>query len=155
MLEWVCVSRLRGGELSHRLYSREQQELARAQTSGCNLPLSHLRSLPIGILMPCVNEAASCSEETNTLASPQLLSVCSISSSPGMMSPSDLGVFVCAKRAAAADGAGGGSAVADSPVAAGWLGKGCGTRGVRALRLLHRAVQHGKQSRTWSAPRRD
>ena len=33
------------------------------------------------------------------------------------MSPSDLRVFVCAKRAAAADGAGGGSAAADSPVA--------------------------------------
>ena len=131
MLEWVCVSRLRGGELSHRLYSREQQELARAQTSGCNLPLSHLRSLPIGILMPRVNEAASCSEETNTLASPRLLSVCSVPSSPGCLRAEflfALGVFVCAKRAAAADGAGDGSAAAGSPVAAGWLGKGCGTR---------------------------
>jgi len=61
------------------------------------------------------------------------------------MSPSkNLGVFVCEKRAAAAESAGGGSAAADSPVAAGWLGKGCGTR---ALRLLHKAVQSGKQRR--------
>jgi len=33
------------------------------------------------------------------------------------MSPSDLGFFVCAKRSAVADGAGGSSAVAGSPVA--------------------------------------
>jgi len=73
------------------------------------------------------------------------------------MSPSDsdLGVFVCAKREAAADGTGGSSAAAGSPVAAGWLGKGCGMRGVRALRLLHRAVQSGKQRRAWAAPRRN
>ena len=55
-----------------------------------------------------------------------------------------LGVFVCAKRAAAAERAGGGSAAVDNPVAAGWLGKGCGTR---ALRLLHKAAQSGKQRR--------
>jgi len=34
------------------------------------------------------------------------------------MSPSDFGVFVCAKRAAAADEAGGGSVAAGNPVAA-------------------------------------
>jgi len=33
--------------------------------------------------------------------------------------------------------------------------KGCGTCCVRALRLLHRAAQSGKQRRTWAAPRRD
>jgi len=71
------------------------------------------------------------------------------------MSPSDLGDFVCVKREAAADGAGGGSAAAGSPVTAGWLGKGCGTRGVHALRLLQRAIQSGKKRRAWEVPRRD
>ena len=38
------------------------------------------------------------------------------------MSPSHLGVLVCAKRAAAAHEAGGGNAAAGDPVAAKWLG---------------------------------
>ena len=72
------------------------------------------------------------------------------------MSPSDLGVFVCTNHAAEADGAGSANAAADSPVAAGWLGKGCGKRDVRALRLLHRAAQlSGKQRRAWAVLRRD
>ena len=71
------------------------------------------------------------------------------------MSPTDLGVFVCSKRVAAADEAGGGSAAAGNPVAAGWLGKGCGTCGVRALRLLHRVAQSDKQRRAWAAACRD
>jgi len=49
------------------------------------------------------------------------------------------------KRAAAADEASGGNAVEDNSVASGWLGKGCGAHGVRALRLLHRATQGSKQ----------
>jgi len=63
------------------------------------------------------------------------------------MSPSDLGVFGSDKRAAAADEASSGNAAADDIVATGWLGKGCGARSVRALRLLHRATQGGKQGR--------
>jgi len=39
------------------------------------------------------------------------------------MSPSDLGVFDCAKQAAATDEAGGGSVEAGNPVAARWLGR--------------------------------
>jgi len=39
------------------------------------------------------------------------------------MSPSALGIFVCAKRAAAAEEAGGGSVAAGNPVAARWLGR--------------------------------
>jgi len=38
---------------------------------------------------------------------------------------SHLGVFVCAKRTAAADEAGGGSVAAGNPVAARWLGRVC------------------------------
>jgi len=128
------VSRSGGVEGLERVYGREWQEMARVRTSGRSRHLSHPRLLPIGILMPRVNETASCTEETNTLASPRLLSVCSV--------PKHLGVFVCAKRAAAAEREGGGSAAADSPVAAGWLGKGCGTH---ALHLLHKAAQSGKQ----------
>jgi len=63
------------------------------------------------------------------------------------MSPSDLGVFGLDKRATAADEASSGNAAAYDTVAAEWLGKGCGTHGVRALRLLHRATQGGKQRR--------
>jgi len=50
------------------------------------------------------------------------------------------------KRAAAADEASGGNAAEDNSVAAGWLGKGCGAHGVRALRLLHRATQGANKS---------
>jgi len=67
-----------------------------------------------------------------------------------------LGVFVCANRAAVAVGAVGGSAAAGNPVAAGWLSRSCGTRDMRALRLLHRAAQSGKQRHAWAAaPHRD
>jgi len=38
-------------------------------------------------------------------------------------------------------------AAADDTVATGWLGKDCGAHGMRALRLLHRATQGGKQRR--------
>jgi len=58
VLEWVCVSLRRGGGFGTGV----QQEMARARTSGRSRSLSHPRSLPIGILMPRVNEAASCSE---------------------------------------------------------------------------------------------
>ena len=44
-----------------------------------------------------------------------------------------LGVFGLDKRAAAADEGNSGNAAADDIVAAGWLGKGCGTHSVRAL----------------------
>ena len=54
-------------------------------------------------------------------------------------------VFGLDKQAAAADEASSGNAAANDTVAAGWLGKGCGAHGVRALRLLHRATQGGKQ----------
>jgi hypothetical protein len=64
---------------------------------------------------------------------------------------SDLGVFGLDKRAAAADEASSGNAAADDTVAAGWLGKGCGAHGVRALRLLHRATQGSKQRRARGA----
>ena len=67
------------------------------------------------------------------------------------MSPSDLRVFGLDKRAAAADEAISGNAAVDNTVAAGWLGKGCGAHGVRALRLLHRATQGGKQGRARAA----
>jgi len=67
------------------------------------------------------------------------------------MSPSDLGVFGLVKRAAAADEAGGSNAAAGNTAAAGWLGKGCGARVVRELRLLHRATQDGKQGCAWAA----
>jgi len=62
------------------------------------------------------------------------------------MSPS-VGVFGLDKRAAAADEASSGNAAADDTVVAGWLGKGCGAHGMRALPLLHRATQGGKQRR--------
>jgi len=51
------------------------------------------------------------------------------------------------KRTAAADEASSGNAAAEDTMAAGWLGKGCGAHSVRALRLLHRATQGGKQGR--------
>jgi len=69
------------------------------------------------------------------------------------MSPSDLGVFGLDGRAAAADKASSRNAGADNTVAAGWLGKGCGAHGVRALRLLHRATQGGKQGLLAMPPR--
>jgi len=56
------------------------------------------------------------------------------------MSPSDLRVFGLVKRAAAADEAGGSNAAKGNTAAAGWLGKGCGARVVRELRLLHTCV---------------
>ena len=79
------MSRSGGVEGSGRVYSRERQGMVRARTSGRSRPLSHPRSLPIGILMSHVNETASCSEETNTLASPRFLNVCSVPSSPGCL----------------------------------------------------------------------
>ena len=63
------------------------------------------------------------------------------------MSPSDLGVVGLDKRTAAADEASSDNAVEYDTVTVGWLDKGCGTHGVRALRLLHRATQGGKQRR--------
>jgi len=44
-----------------------------------------------------------------------------------------LRVFGLDKRAAVADEVSSGNALADDIVAAGWLGKGCGTHSVRAL----------------------
>jgi len=70
--------------------------MARARTSGRSRPLSHPRSLPNGILMPRVKEAASCSEETNTLASPRLLSVCS---APLLQNVSELPRSFCLRKA--------------------------------------------------------
>jgi len=66
-----------------------------------------------------------------------------------------LQVFGLDKRAAAADEASGGNAAEDNSVEAGWLGKGCGAHGVRALQLLHRATQGGKQGRARAAWCRD
>jgi len=40
--------------------------------------------------------------------------------------------------------AGGSNAAAGNTAEAGWLGKSCGARVVRELRLLHRAKQGGK-----------
>ena len=56
------------------------------------------------------------------------------------------------KRATAADEANSGNATGYDTVAAGWLGEGCGTHGVRALRLLHRATAN---KRARAAPCRD
>jgi len=44
-----------------------------------------------------------------------------------------------------------GNAAADDTVATGWLGKGCGAHGMRALKLLHMVTQGGKQRRTRGA----
>jgi len=49
------------------------------------------------------------------------------------MSPSNLGVFGLDKRVPAADEASSINAAAYDTVTAGWLDKGCGTHGVRAL----------------------
>jgi len=54
------------------------KKMARARTIARSRPMSHPRLVPIGIWMPRVNEVALCSEETNTLASPRLLSICSV-----------------------------------------------------------------------------
>jgi len=64
------------------------------------------------------------------------------------MSPSDLRVVGLDKRATVADETSSVNAVSYDTVTAEWLDKGCGTNGVRALRLLHRATQGGKQRRT-------
>jgi len=64
------------------------------------------------------------------------------------MSPSDLGVFDLDKRAEAAEETSSGKATVYDTVTAGWMGKDCGTHGVRPLRLLNRATQAGKQRRT-------
>ena len=61
------------------------------------------------------------------------------------MSPSDLGVFGLDKRAGVADEASSGNAAADDTVTAGWLPKGCGAHGMRALRLLHSVTQGGEE----------
>jgi len=63
------------------------------------------------------------------------------------MSPSDLGVFGLDKRADWADEASNGNAEAYDTVAAGWLGKGCGTHSARTLQQLYRVTQGGKQRR--------
>jgi len=57
------------------------------------------------------------------------------------MSLINLGVFGLDKRTAAADEASRGNTAAYDTVTATWLGKGCGTQGVRALRLLNRATR--------------
>jgi len=67
------------------------------------------------------------------------------------MSPNDLGIFGLDKRAATADEASSGNASADDTVTAGWLAKGCGAHGVRALQLLHRATHGGQKRRARGA----
>ena len=67
----------------------------------------------------------------------------------------DLGVFGLDKRTEAVDESNNGNAAADDTVAVGWLGKGCGAHSVRAIRLLHRATQGGKQGHAQAVRCRD
>ena len=84
----------------------------RAQSGGLSCPPDHPRSLPVGILMPRVNEAASCSAETNTLRRTECCAQSLV-----RQDVSERGIFVLSARGAAADEAGG-SAVKGSTVAA-------------------------------------